>query len=97
MGYVKWVANKHRHEDWTTELRLEGDKVVQMGVPVNLTADEQKQLEAEGRIFEDSSAEEAKELQPESGPVVGADTAISGPVFSTESPKKGDNKSNDKK
>lgn len=84
MAYVKWVANVDRHNDWTTELILNDGKYVRMNEPVDLSADLRKQLEAEGRVFEDSSADEAKQyadantgaLQPPGGDIAG-----SAPVF----------------
>lgn len=83
MAYKKWVGNQDRHNDWTTELKIDEDTVIRMGEPVQINAELVKKLEGEGRIFEDSSAEEAKERQ--SDPAVtqppGGDVLGTAPVF----------------
>lgn len=87
MGYVKWVANADRHNDWSTERVLEDGTTITLGQPVELSAGLKSQLEEEGRVFEDSSAEEAKEYQ--SGRVtatVGTDVGGSAPVFENAGP-----------
>lgn len=109
MGYVKLTGTANRHTDWTTEIVLERDeagevtKVVKAGVPVNLTADEQKKLEGLGYTFDDSSAEEAKEYEEGQATVqVGADVAGSAPTFApaqdqpAPTPSKGADKGSDK-
>lgn len=90
MGYVKLSGTTNRHENWTAEYIVEVDeetgeptKVVKTGVPVDLTKDEQAKLETLGAIFEDSSADEAKEVEAQlaTEQSVGADIAGSAPVF----------------
>lgn len=89
MGYVKLTGNANRHENWTTEFILEKDedgnptKVVEAGVPIELSKDEQSKLEALGATFEDSSASEHKEVEEAraSGLQVGSDVANAGPRF----------------
>lgn len=106
MGYVKLTGTSNRHENWTSEFVLERDdetgeptKVVRLGEPIDLSKDDQAKLEAFGAVFEDSSADEAKEVE-ESGQPVGADVANAGPRFggggepnqSVSAPAKGDEK-----
>lgn len=82
MAYKKWVRNADP-QDWVTELTDEdGKSIAKMGVPVELSADQVKELEANGRVLDDSSAEEAKEFNESNvRPVVGADIAGSAPTF----------------
>lgn len=87
MSYVKWVGNADRHNDWTTVLDDGDGNVIRMGEPIDLEASKKSALEEQGRIFEDSSAEEAKEYQAaQGGAQVGADTAVSAPVFENAGP-----------
>jgi len=88
VGYVKLTGTANRHENWTTEYVLEVDdetgeptKVVRAGEPVNLSAGDQKKLEAIGAVFEDSSKEEAEKYEAEAPVQVGADVAASGPLL----------------
>jgi hypothetical protein len=87
VSYVKWVRNADR-QDGVSRLLLEDDKEVLMGVPIELSADVKKQLESEGRVFEDSSATEAKEAaaQLAQAAQVGADVAGAAPVFQNAGP-----------
>jgi len=85
VAYKVWTANADRHNDWTTELIRKDGKVIRMNEPLDLSAEEVKSLEAEGRVIEDSSAEKAKEYQESREGFVqmpGADIAGSAPVFS---------------
>lgn len=90
MGYVKLSGTTNRHENWATEFVVEVDeetgeptKVAKLGVPVDLSKAEQEKLEGLGAIFEDSSADEAKEVQAqlETEQPVGGDITGSAPVF----------------
>lgn len=84
MSYYKWVRNADP-SDWVARLELEDGTVIELGVPVEMSADDKKALEAEGRVFESSSKSEAEQVAAaKAGPTVGADTAISGPVFANE-------------
>jgi hypothetical protein len=87
MAYVKWVANSNPY-DWTTELELEDGTTVRQGEPVELTKELKEALEGDGRVFEDSSAAEAKEFEERAAntPVVGTDVAGAGPVFENAGP-----------
>ena len=84
MAYVKWVANTDRHNDWTTVLVNEDNTVeMRMGEPVEVSAERQKELEEQGRVFESSSKSDFDDFQKRAAnaPVVGADIAGSAPVF----------------
>lgn len=87
MSYVKLVGHKNP-QNWTTEIVLERDEngevtsSVKAGVPVDLNASDKSDLEDKGFIFESSSKSEADEVA--ASPVVGTDTATSGPVFDTD-------------
>lgn len=90
MGYVKLSGTTNRHENWTTEYVVEVDeetgeptKVVRQGEPVDLNKEQQEKLEALGAIFEDSSADEAKEFRASAEQVqpAGADTAAGAPLL----------------
>lgn len=105
MAYKKWVANVDRHNDWTTELVLEDGTKLKMGEPVELSAEQVNELESQ-RVFEDSSASEAKEYREGNVvPLVGRDVAGSAPVFENAGPsnqqaaekKRGDTDQDDKK
>lgn len=82
MAYVKWVRNADQ-TDWVSELQdEEGNTVLKMGEPTELSAEDKKKYE--GRfVFEESSAAEAKEYQEARAnkPVVGSDIAGSAPTF----------------
>jgi hypothetical protein len=86
MAYVKLVGTKNRHTDWTAEVVVEKDKngkpskVLKKDVPVELSADKQKELEAKGYVFEDSSKSEAEKVAEESVSVA-TDTQVSGPLL----------------
>ena len=83
MAYVKWVANADRHNDWTSVLLLKDGTRVEMGVPINLEADVKKELEAQGRQFENSSKDEFTEYneRPEVLQPPGADVYGTAPIF----------------
>jgi hypothetical protein len=81
VAYKKWVANRDRHNDWVSELVLKDGTQLKMGQPVELKADQLKELEEQGRIFEDSSAEEAKEAEQAPQQQPGADVRGAAPVF----------------
>lgn len=83
MTYVKWARNA-KPTDWTTRLILKDGTEVVQGVPVQLDAETRKRLEAEGRVFEDSSAAEAKEETAAPVQPIGSDVAGTSPVFSAE-------------
>lgn len=86
MAYKKWVANADRN-DWVTVLEDEDGNQIKMGQPVELNADQVKEYEQSGRVFEDSSAEEAKAFNEGNvRPIVGADIAGSAPVFENAGP-----------
>ena len=82
MAYKKWVGNENPN-DWVSVLRLEDGTEVRLNQSVELNADQVKALEAKGRIFEDSSASEAKEeaSDPSVAQPAGADVAGASPVF----------------
>jgi hypothetical protein len=86
MAYVKLVGHKNRHESWIAEVVLERDddgnvtKSVQVGVPGEVTAEDQKALEAKGFVFEKSSKQEAEEVAASSGGAA-PDVAGSAPTF----------------
>jgi hypothetical protein len=102
MSYIKWVANLDRHNDGTTEEILADGTVVRMGEPVQLNADQRKAMEASGRVFEDSSAEEAKEqaAQQSAEQPVGADVVGTAPLLGsnveTDQPSESSGKSDKK-
>ena len=108
MSYVKLAGTTNRHENYTTRYVLERDeetgeetKVVEAGVPIELSAEDRKKLEALGAVFEDSSAAEAKEVeeQQQAAPVA-SDTAAAGPRLggsgapNQQASPKGDDKDN---
>jgi hypothetical protein len=94
VGYVKAVGTTNRHENWTAGIVLERDeetgevtKQVTMGVPVELSKDDQKKLEKTfGFIFEDSSKQEADDavVAADAQPV-GADVAAAAPLLGASS------------
>ena len=84
MAYKVWTANADRHNDWTTELILKDGTRLKMGEPVDLSADQVKTLEGDGRVINDSSAEEAKKYHEAREGFIqmpGTDIAGSAPVF----------------
>ena len=85
MAYKKWVANADRHNDWTTELITKDGSTIRMGEPVELDDSQVEELAGQGRVFEDSSAEEAEEYQQQAatGQQPGSDVAGTAPVFQT--------------
>ena len=80
MSYVKWVRNANSGDGVTEEILQDGDLVVRMGEPVQLAADVKADMESRGRVFESSSAEEAKAAAAVQQPV-GGDVVGTGPVF----------------
>lgn len=84
MAYKVWTANADRHNDWTTELILRDGTTVRMGEPTEMSADQVKALEAEGRVVEDSTADSYKqyhEARAGAQQAPGGDIAGSAPVF----------------
>jgi hypothetical protein len=81
MSYYKWVANADKG-DFVSHLVLEDGMEVVLGVPVQMSAELKKSLEAEGRVFESSSKSEAEEVKAaQTETQVGIDTAQAGPTF----------------
>jgi hypothetical protein len=80
MAYKKLVGTKNRHTSWITEVRLDDERTISAGEPVDLSAEDQKSLEERGFVFEDSSKEEATEAAENQQPV-GADVGRAAPVF----------------
>lgn len=82
MPYVKFIGWDDPQNE-ITEISL-GDKMVVMGVPVELSAGEQKKLEDRGFLFEKSSKEEADKAASDAEPTgqaVGGDITGAAPKF----------------
>jgi len=84
MAYVKWVRNADPN-DGTSAITRGEEVLLQLGQPVQLNKDDREKLEAQGLVFEDSSAEEHKEFEAQQGAVaaseVGRDVATAAPLF----------------
>ena len=89
--YYKLVGHRDSVTNWTTEVVLEVNdageptKVVRVGQPEKLTAEDRQKLESLGFVVESSSAEEAEQAA-QSQQVPGSDVAGAAPVFGTTAP-----------
>lgn len=86
MSYVKWVSNSTPGDGVTQEILNDGELTVTMGVPVQLNADVKKDMESRGRVFETSTADEAKAAEAQAAlQPVGNDVVGTAPVFADTS------------
>lgn len=89
--YYKVTGSANPSTDWTTEIILEKDddgvptKVVTVGQPIALSADDKKTLEGLGYKVESSSKSEAEEVAQEVAQQPGGDVAGAAPQFGTAS------------